>query len=65
MQHFSLTVDAEALDATLQQLWDTMHVRGEVEVRPLTESRRFRVDVIAEHDLTPAQLEKLTGKRPG
>jgi hypothetical protein len=64
MQHFSLTVDAAALDAAIREMWEDIGVRGELQVRPQPDGR-CRIDVIAERDLSPAQLEKLTGKRSG
>jgi hypothetical protein len=63
MQHFSVVVEADALEEALTRIWDKLQVRGEMQVRPL--DGRFRIDVISERDLTPAQLEKLPGKRPG
>jgi hypothetical protein len=63
MQHFSVVVEADALEDAMQRIWDTLMVRGEMQVRAM--DGKFRIDVISERDLTPAQLEKLPGKRPG
>jgi hypothetical protein len=62
MQRFSLLVDDEtARDQALEWLWNRLKVRGEVGVVPL--DGKFKLDVVAETDLPPAQLEKLPGKR--
>jgi ferredoxin-NADP reductase len=62
MQHFSLTVDTEdQVREVMERLWNHLRIRGEVQIRPL--DGKFRLDVISERDLTPAQLERLPGKR--
>jgi hypothetical protein len=63
VQHFSLVVDKEGLDAAIDQIWNRLKVRGELQVRPM--DGKFRIDVISERDLSAAQLDKLPGKRPG
>lgn len=62
MQKFSILVEteAEARDA-VQLLWDTWGVRGEIELVPM--DGRYKLDVIAEKDLTSQQMDKLPGKR--
>ncbi len=62
MQKFSILVEteAEARDA-VHLLWDTWGVRGEIELVPM--DGRYKLDIIAEKDLTSQQLEKLPGKR--
>lgn len=63
MQHLTFGVDSLAEANQLKDiLWDTYRVRGEVELIP-QEHSKYRVNVISEKDLTPAQLEKLPGKQ--
>ncbi|MCL8207717.1 MAG: hypothetical protein K6V97_06565 [Actinomycetia bacterium] len=62
MQFFGLIVDsAEEAEAAVDRLWNQLRVRGEIQVRRL--DGKFKIDVIAERDLSAAQLEKLPGKR--
>jgi hypothetical protein len=66
MQRLALLFDseAEALEA-VSHLWERLKIRGEIEVVPVgsAEHPAFRVDVVSERDLSPAQVEKLPGKR--
>ena len=62
MQKISLLLESEAkARETVTLLWDTLGVRGEIEVMPM--EGQYKVHVIPERDLTPQQLEKLPGKR--
>lgn len=62
MQYFGLIVDsAQDVEAAVDRLWNQWRVRGEIQVRRL--DGKFKIDVIAERDLSAAQLEKLPGKR--
>ncbi|CAB1128637.1 conserved protein of unknown function [Candidatus Hydrogenisulfobacillus filiaventi] len=66
MQQFSLLLESEAeARAVMARLWDKMKVRGEIQMVPMAVEGRtaYKLDVITEKDLTPAQLEKLPGKR--
>ena len=62
MQKFSLMLESEdkAREA-VDLLWNTLGVRGEIELMPL--EGQYKIHVIAEKDLTAQQFEKLPGKR--
>lgn len=62
MQKFSLMLESEEkAREVVDLLWNTWGVRGEIELVPL--EGQFKLDIIAEKDLTNQQLEKLPGKR--
>lgn len=61
MQRLSITVEQESeRERIVELLWHRFAVRGEVHVRP--SDGRFRLDIIAERDLTPDELARLPGK---
>ncbi len=61
MQRVSITVDQESeRQQVMDLLWHQFGIRGEVQVRPL--DGRFRLDIIAERDLTADELARLPGK---
>lgn len=62
MQKFSLMLESEdTAREAVDLLWNTLGVRGEIELMPL--EGQYKIHVIAEKDLTPQQFEKLPGKR--
>lgn len=62
MQKWSLLFESEQLaQETVELLWDRWGVRGEIELVPL--EGQFKLDIIAETDLTGQQIEQLPGKR--
>ena len=66
MQHFGLIFDnAMEAEAALEQLWDKLGLRGELQLLPMVGEGHalYKIDVLTEQDLTPSQLEKLPGKR--
>lgn len=63
MQRVSITVDREAeCRQIVDRIWGEFGVRGEVQVRRLGADGKFRIDVIAERDLTTEEWNQIPGK---
>lgn len=61
MQRLTVTVDQESeSQRVLALLWNQFGIRGEVQVRPL--DGRYRLDIIAERDLSADEMARLPGK---